>query len=133
VALRSSDPLARADGRCSVHPIALGSAGAGGAGAALVALTALIYPAMRLVTMFTRNRQGGGYIRRWPAAGPGGAGYGQPGTRPHVTGQGDQPAHEHAHPEQDHAYWEPEEEDGTLPADGFIGDPARTNPSAGQA
>lgn len=92
----------------------------------------MIYPALRLVTMFMRNRRQGS-AGGWPGGGPGGAAYGQRGTRPDGTGQGDQPVREHARAEQDRSYWEPKEEDGTLPADGFIGDPAEADPPAGRA
>jgi len=132
VASHSSDPLAWADGRCSVHPIALGSMDAGGAGTALFAVTAAIYPALRLITTFMRNRQQGS-AGRWPAGRSGGAGYGQGRTQPDAAGPADQPVREHARAEQDSSYWEPKEEDGTLPADGFIGDPAETDPPAGRA
>jgi hypothetical protein len=112
-----------------MHTVALSSLEAGGAGAGFLVVVAVIYPLLRLATMIlSRGRMTG---RGWPYPGPGSAGYGAR-TRPDIIGQGGaaqdyagqrgQATAEHLRREQDQAYWEPPEEAGTLPANGFIGD-----------
>jgi hypothetical protein len=112
-----------------MHAIALGSAQTGGTAVGIVAIIAV---GLRLAMMFVRMRQRPS-ARRWPDDGPGGGGsgtgYGERPARP--GGSGPAARRERPGQQQDHSYWEPEEQAGPLSADGYIGDPAEPDPPAG--
>jgi hypothetical protein len=91
----------------------------GGVAAVLMMLMALARFANMLGRRGRRNTS-----TRWPGQSPGGSGPGAGSAEPPSAPAGDQQA-------QDHAYWEAEQPDGTLPADGFIGDDAQADPGTG--
>lgn len=112
-----------------------------------VAGLAIIFANLFLIFMRQRRRTS----RRWPGQPPGGvtrygqrdeiSGGTQDGTEPDGQAPGAQPGWkanrsywreespgQHPQQEQKRSYWEPEQEDGTLAPNGFIGDPAQPAP-----
>ena len=112
-----------------MNHLATSSHSYGSAGSAVLVVCGLLIGLSRAVTMFRRYR-GGTSPRRWPYQAPGGA-YGRrsgpDSAQPGGTGSDEQGAPLR---EQDHSYWEPEQEDGTLSPDGYIGDPGETTSPA---
>jgi hypothetical protein len=106
-----------------VHAEALGGSGAS-VTSALGVITIVLAGLSRVAIMMRRNRRGDASAR-WPGPASGGgpgAAYGQP-RRP--------PAADDQH-EQDPAYWETEPPEGSLPADGVIGDDPKPDQGPGQ-
>jgi hypothetical protein len=102
-----------------VHAEALG--GSGASVTSVVVVIAIVLSGLcRTAIMMRRNRRGDAYTR-WPgrASGGPGAAYGQP-RRPSAA--------DDLH-EQDPAYWETEPPEGSLPADGVIGDDPKPDPA----
>jgi len=97
-----------------MHTVALSSVQAGGAGAGVLVVVALVIRFTLLARMFLYRERPGGSRRQGGAP--------QTSDRPAMRRQRDQA----------HAYWEPEQEEGTLPAAGFIGDTAEPGPGAGR-
>jgi hypothetical protein len=115
-----------------VHTIALSGAGAG-----FLVVAILITRFTALARMFVPSRRPTGW--RGQGGPGGGTQYGARTSRydigpgeagPHGAQARDQAA-ERRQREQARAYWEPEQEAGTLPAAGFIGDAAEPGPGAG--
>jgi hypothetical protein len=108
-----------------------------GAGAGVVVVAALVTRFTVLARIFLSYRQPTGSGRQGWAQRPGfGARTGPFGTSPgdagpHGTQTRDRAA-ELRQRDQARAYWEPEQEEGTLPAAGFIGDTAEPGPGAGR-
>jgi hypothetical protein len=109
-----------------------------GAGGGLLLVLTVVSLLSRTAMMVAWNRRGNS-AGRWPGRMPGGPGYGaatgqdiigQGGTVPDEAGRRGQGAGEHLRREQDRAFWDPPEEEGTLPAAGFIGDRAENDPRA---
>jgi hypothetical protein len=104
-----------------MHHLAIGGAAVGGIGGGIFVVVITISYLLRSVLQFSRRGRGYGPYGRWPGQGPGGMG--QQG--PDITPPAPSPEEQEKQREQAHAYWEAEEPpEGTLPAEGFIGDDA---------
>ncbi len=110
-----------------MHQLAIGSLQSNtGVGGIISGVVAVVFILWRVGMMYGRARRGTG-VRRWPGGGFGyGAGPGQHGEPDSPAAPRDEVAGEHLGQRQDDSYWEPGQEDGTLSADGYIGDPGET-------
>jgi hypothetical protein len=110
-----------------MHELAIGGVAVGGiGGGAFVVLLAISY-LLRFVLQFSRRGQGYTSMR-WPGQGPGGIGQQGPDAAPSAPSPQDAKRREQAH-----AYWEAEEPpEGTLAAEGFIGDDPEADPGTGR-
>lgn len=114
-----------------MHQLALGSLQADtGLGGVISVVCAAVFILCRVGMMYGMARRGS-RARRLPDGGFGyGAGPAQRGEPGSPTAPHGETTEGPVRRQQHDSYWEPQEQDGTLPADGFIGDPGETGPAA---